>query len=310
MSIYNILAAEIPMIAYSILHQPKKTVTTKEYTKALFDFHDDLKNETAKIQTTWQNHLTEFTAKMVQTTRGNLSQFLSTPLQSDTEEIQRIIRDQVNQTSDQLLPKIKYGLLSGYAGRYLMDSNNSDLPKIRLATGKTYLNTFGFKISKATPNLFESVYLFQGGANLDILEFIIRNRIGIYNSSHGNKISKSDRFACFLYNLLFMDGSLHEETDRFELQIWFVKGKHQYEDFHRNLDETARFFRTEIHNLNVSLWQRKLGLGNGNEYMLRIRLKDRFTLRSIVNVMGKFIKEKNALSSSLGSGAWFVKEIH
>jgi hypothetical protein len=309
MSIYDVLVTEIPIIAYSVLHQSKKSVPTKEYAKVLSDLRGDLKSETTKIQTAWQTHLTDLTATTVQTTRGNLSQFLSTPLQSDTGEIQRIIKDQINQTSGQLLPKIHYGLLAGYDGRYLIDAKQSELPKSRVSDGKSFLQNSGFKMGKTSSAVFESLYIVQGGSNLDLLEYMIRKGIGVYNSAHGNKIDRSGEITSALQNLLFLDGSLEQESDRFEFQVKFAKGNIPYDTFHKNLDETIRTFRTEIHHLNVSLWQRKLGLGPGEEYNLRIRTKDRMTLRSLVNIIERFAKEKNNFANALGAGVWLVKEI-
>src|SRR5450759_1904222 len=104
MSIYNVLSFEIPMIAYSVLHQHKKTVTEKEYARSLHSLRSELNKETERIKLAWENHISDLTSKSVQATRGNLSQFLSTPIQSDTGEIQKIMREQIIQTSEQLLP--------------------------------------------------------------------------------------------------------------------------------------------------------------------------------------------------------------
>jgi hypothetical protein len=309
MSIYKVLSVDIPIIAYSVLHQPIKTVTAKEYAKSLQGFRTDLKEESEKIQTTWQIYLSDFTAKAVQTTRGNLSQFLSTPIQSDTGEIQHIISDQIGQTAEQLLPKIPYGLMDGYDGKFLMEAPQVEIPKARALGARSFFQNIGFKIGRNNSAVFESMYLIQGGANLDILEHLVRNRIGIYDSSHGTKINQSSKASCSLYNLLFLDGSNERNTDRFELQIRFAKGKESYELFHNELYEALKAFRLEIHDLNVSVWQKKLGLGLGDEYLLRIRTKDRSTLRGAITIIQKLVKVKNHITESLGKGIWLVKEI-
>jgi hypothetical protein len=309
MSIYEVLGLNIPVIAYSVTHQPQNNVTIKEYGKVLNELRLAITEETAKIQSVWHNHLLELTAKAVQTSRGNLSQFLSTPIQSDTSEIQKIIQDQVNQTSEQLLPKIHYGLFGGYDGRYILELPQAELPKQRITRGRTSFQDIGFKLSRTSAAVFESIYFIQGGSNLDIIEHIIRNGIGIYNSAHGNKINKSVVTTSALFNLLLLEGQLQQETDRFEVQIKFVKDKETYLDFHTMIEDSIKVFRTEIHDLNVSIWQRKLGLGIGAEYILRIRTKDRSTLRSTIAVIQKFSREKNSFAVSLGAGNWLVKEI-
>jgi hypothetical protein len=309
MSIYEVLSIDIPILAYSVLHQPRKTVTAKEYAKSLLRFRTELKEESKKNQTTWQNYLSELTAKTVQTTRGNLSQFLSTPIQSDTSDIQHIISDQIGQTAEQLLPRISYGLMEGYDGRFLIEAPQVEIPKARAFGGRSFFQNIGFKIGRNNSSLFESLYFIQGSTNLDILEHLVRNRIGIYNSSHGTKINQSAVFACSLYNLLFLDGSLEQNIDRFELQVRFAKGKESYELFHRELIELTKIFRLEIHDINVSVWQKKLGLGIGEEYILRVRTKDRSTLRATITVVQKLVKGKDLIANSLGAGIWLAKEL-
>jgi hypothetical protein len=309
MSIYEVISMDIPMLAYSVLHQPRKTVTAKEYAKSLLGFRTELKEESEKIQTTWQNYLSDLTAKTVQTTRGNLSQFLSTPIQSDTSDIQHILSDQIGQTTEQLLPKLRYGLMEGYDSRFLIEAPQVEIPKARALGARSFFQNMGFKIGRNNSAVFESLYFIQGAINLDVLEQLVRKQIGIYNSSHGTKINQSDVFVCSLSNLLFLDGSLENTIDRFELQVRFVKGKEPYELFHNELIESIKVFRLEVHDLNVSVWQKKLGLGIGEEYVLRVRTKDRSTLRAAIIVVQKLVKGKGIIANSLGAGIWLAKEI-
>jgi hypothetical protein len=89
----------------------------------------------------------------------------------------------------------------------------------------------------------------------------------------------------------------------------FVKGKESYQLFHKELGESFKYFRTEIHHLNVSVWQRKLGLGIGEEYILRILTKDRTTLRAAVAVTQKFTKDRHLVANAIRAGTWLTKEI-
>jgi len=309
MSIYNVLSFEIPIIAYSVLHQHKKTVTAKEYARSLHGLRAELNKESDRIQSVWENHISDMTARTVQATRGNLSQFLSTPIQSDTDEIQKIMKDQIIQTSEQLLPNILYGLAGGYDARYLIETKQSEMPNSRMVKGRSFMQKTGFKVGKSNAPIFESLYVVQGGSNLDILENMVRNGIGIYNSAHEKKANEFETMACSIYNLLFSDGVSYSSFDRFELQVNFDKGKESYEVFHRELGESIKYFRTEIHHLNVSVWQRKLALGIGEEYTLRILTKDRFTLRAAVAVTQKFSKDKHLVAKAIRAGTWLTKEI-
>jgi hypothetical protein len=308
MSIYNVLSIDIPIIAYSVLHRHKLSVTPKEHAMSLSSLRTALQEETNRIKSAWENHINELTAKMVQTSRGNLSQFLSTPLQSDTGEIQQIIKDQIVQNAQQLLPNILYGLASGYDAKYIIDPQN-EIPKVQMAKGRSYIQKAGFKAGKKYSSVFESLYIVQGGSNLDILENMVRNGISIYNSVHEKKVSEFETMVCSLQNLLFSDGTYNSLFDRFELQVNFVKGKETYGVFHKELVESIKYFRTEIHHLNVSVWQRKLGLGIGEEYTLRVLTKDKTTLRSAIAVTQKFAKDKHPVASAVRNGSWLIKEI-
>jgi hypothetical protein len=309
MGIYNILSSEIPMIGYSVLHQHNNSVNVKEYTNLLLDLRAKLKEESLLIRSSLDNYISDLSTKTVQTTRGNLAQFLTTPIKTDTDEIQRILRDQVIHASDQLLPKRSYGLFGGYEAKYIIDLHQDDLPRPRMIRGRSFFQNAGFGIGRNTSTIFESIYLLQGAVNLDILEHLIRKGIGIYDSIHGKTINAYDVMACSLQNLIFLDGTLDLDFDRFELQLNFAKGTTPYDIFNRELINSVDFFRSEIHSLNISIWQRKLGLGIGEEYTLRIRTKDRLTLRAVIAAAKRYLRGINPISEAIAAGFWFIKEL-
>ena len=53
MSIYEVLSIEIPILAFSVIHQPRKTMTAKEYTKSITTVRAEIREESEKIQMTW-----------------------------------------------------------------------------------------------------------------------------------------------------------------------------------------------------------------------------------------------------------------
>jgi hypothetical protein len=136
-----------------------------------------------------------------------------------------------------------------------------------------------------------------------------RNGIGIYHSTYEKKLNEFEMITCSLQNLLFLDGAIENDTDRFELQLSFTKAKQAYDVFCKELGESIKLFRREINHLNVSVWQRKLGLGIGQDYTLRIRTRDRSTLRSVISMTQKYIKGKNQIANSIRKGVWLAKEI-
>jgi hypothetical protein len=199
--------------------------------------------------------------------------------------------------------------MEGYDGRFLIEAQQVEIPKARALGARSFFQNKGFKIGRNNSAVFESLFFIKGSSNLDILEHLVHNRISTYASLHSAKINQSEVSARSLYNLLFVDGNSENNIDHFELQVRFVKGKESYELFHNELIESMKIFRLEIHDLNVSLWQKKLGLGIGEEYILRVRTKDRSTLRAVIAVIQKLVKGKDLVANSLGAGIWLVKEI-
>lgn len=282
MSIYAALKFPIPVMAYCALHQVKGGTDPEDYKKTMQDLHRLLREQTENINKHWDAYCAEVQERMIQTTRGLLSPFLTTPLKSDNDEIRQILRDQILDYSRQLMPRQRYGVLKAREARILMGHEGTGLTRKLLTSGKAYLKELQFQTGKNSEDIFESAFLIEGGMNFDVIEHLVRDRIGIYTPVHGKHIKEFDAYAYTAYNLVFSSESKPVEPT-YEASIYFSKGSTHYEPFRNALSGLL----TELSSLgwvsSVSAWQRKLGLGVGREFVLRVFLNEVDKIQSLVD---------------------------
>jgi hypothetical protein len=309
MSIYSALSIDVPVIAYLVLHQMKKGVAEKDYTKAILEMHTSVRSESDQVMKVWMSHLAEVTASSVQTTRGTLSQFLTLPLDTDKKEIYRILEDQIAQLFKQTLQVSKIGVITSTEGKFLWEHEQSSVLQALQTKGKDYLKKLKFKPTLEDQPIFESMYFIESGLNLDIIEHIIRDRMGIYATAHGQHIRQADPYAFAAHNLAYLKGPLDLAESKYEAVIYFSKGKTQYDLFRKELFELLDILQRELALGHCSVWQRKLGLGAGSEFILKMRAGDRKTLKEFVVALMKNIEKNPIYGPVFGNGNFLVKEL-
>jgi hypothetical protein len=109
------------------------------------------------------------------------------------------------------------------------------------------------------------------------MEHIVRDRMGIYVGSHGAHIENVGRTSFGTYNLIYQLGEsltahLDNDTATQEVTFAFSKGPFHYSDFRRDVSALMEHIAEQINLIHTSFWQRKLGLGTGKEFVLRLRL--------------------------------------
>jgi len=149
-----------------------------------------------------------------------------------------------------------------------------DLAK-RVADGHEYLASLGFKAGQGP--LHETWLLFRGSIHYDIMEHIVRDRMGIYTGSHGNHIQNVGCTSFGTYNLVYQLGEsltadLANDVATQEVTFAFSKGPIHYSDFRQEVSALMESIDGQINFVHASFWQRKLGLGTGKEFVLRLRL--------------------------------------
>jgi hypothetical protein len=307
MSIYNVLSIDTPIIGYSVFHQAKKGIPAREYKKALMGLHQSIAEESNKIQEVWKNYTNDLKAKAIQTTHGSLAQFLSTPLQSDMQEINRIIGEQLQQITQQMLEPVSFGLIGSIEQKFVFETCTNPHIRKYLLEGKRLLRTFHFNIT-ASSEIYDSTYFIKGGQNLDLLEHIIRDRIGVYNSQHGKHIQQAHSGTYSITNLKMIKGELLNQSHKFELTLHFSKHKVTYKDLDQRLANILNELNLNQQHIDFSIWQRKLGLGILPEFTLCISSKEKNILRDVSIDLLKNLYVINKKKAFMTPEYIFIKE--
>jgi hypothetical protein len=122
-------------------------------------------------------------------------------------------------------------------------------------------------------------------------QHIVRDLLGIYKGSHGAHIENVGRTSFGTYNLVYQLGetlTAHLDTDvmTHEVTFAFSKGPIHYSDFRHDVSALMEYVAEQIDVKHASFWQRKLGLGRGKEFVLRIRLPvGEEPLREVIRVI-------------------------
>lgn len=309
MSIYSALSLQEPTITYSALHQLKKGMEVKDYVKTMKEMDSMVRAESEKVKEIWRNHLAELRASSAQTTRGTLSQFLTLPLQSDVKEVNRILEDHVNQFLKQLLPSSRPGVVTSTEGRFVWDREQNATLESFLSRGREYLKKLRFKPAESDRDIFESDFVVEGGQNLDIIEHIVRDRMGIYATAHGQHTRETDSFVFAAHNIAYLQGSLEASDSKYEAVIHFAKGKSQYDPFRTEVSEVLDAAQGEFKFSHLSMWQRKLGLGGGAEFHIRARTNERKVFKEFILSLAKKKERKLVYDSIVKNGSLLVKEL-
>ena len=145
-----------------------------------------------------------------------------------------------------------------------------------------------------------------------MLEHIVRDRLGIYGSPHGEHIKLVQTFAVAAHNLLHNAGTAYERAvhDAWgEAVLYFSKPDIRYEDFRSTLVPAVEELARQTSVPSASIWQRKLGLGPGREFLIRCVL----TAERQVNLLVDAIRSAGSsadLSDAIGKrGCLVVKEL-
>ncbi|MCU0452099.1 MAG: hypothetical protein MUE68_00405 [Bacteroidetes bacterium] len=269
MSLYRALDLERLPIQYSVVHQPAPGVQIKEYQQNLQEMHRSVRAEAQAVTARWNEYRRDSAERAVQAIRGNLLQFLTTPLQSDVGEIKRVVTEQIDSTISTIVPHSTLGPLWSTEGKYDVDPLKTGPLKNATAGAKRLLSDLGFKFTKTAPPVYESTFLLDGGLNLDIIEHIVRDRVGIYASLHGRHIREASAMVFAAHNMVHRRGETGEPKGM-EAVLLFSKGPIPYDQFRRGLIEALDAAWEGKPPAQVAVMQRKLGLGRGLEFQLRI----------------------------------------
>lgn len=312
MSIYTLLSTPLPTIAYCAMHQALPTVPVAEYIKTMKELHERIAYESEAINAEYTKSFRETMLREVQAIHGSLSSFLQMPISSDDKDIRRILEEELGKFGDALADNKGYGLKYSVEGKVFYASTKKAVEKKLLSAGKAYLEDLGFTSGKGTGAIFESMFVVEGGLNLDIIEHIVRDRLGIYSTTHGKHIKEFGEYAYTVYNLVHSIGTLPDGEARhkhFEAVLYFSKPDRKYAPFRKALVDILGELSEEVKPIHLALWQRKLGLGVGKEFVLRIVSNNSDQISGVVRWLEEHDENPLIKETLIRDGNLILKEL-
>jgi hypothetical protein len=189
---------------------------------------------------------------------------------ANIEQVQEILEQDFSRLSRRIGPQSIVGL-QGSATQVLNNESplDPDLAR-RVAGGHEYLTSIGFKPGQGV--LSESWLLFRGSFHYDLVEHIVRNRMGLEDSLGNLNHASFDT-----WNLVYQLGEsltsgFSSDTETQEVTFTFAKDPIQYSPFRQEVSAMMEQVGEQVDLKHASFWQRKLGLGTGKEFVLRMRL--------------------------------------
>jgi hypothetical protein len=309
---YPILNAPVPTIAYGIIHQPKKERAGEEYLRTILDLHKHVRRESAEMKNAFARGVREAIAREVQMVSGLLSEYLTTPIHSDRADIQRIIAEGMERASEQVGTTAEIGLLWSSEGKIGHHPFKKAAERKLQQNGRAYLQELGFATEGGPGDIFESQFILEGGMNLDLIEHIVRDRIGIYNAPHGTHLEGSAHYSFSAYNLVYASGtSSPQEHNKglIEFSISFAKPAVEYAVFRASIIAGLERHLPVNTVLHTSLWQRKLGMGRGREFILRFLCDETGKLDGIMQWLQECREPDFPSDALMEHGAMLAKEL-
>ncbi|HUI11607.1 MAG TPA: hypothetical protein VL221_14835 [Bacteroidota bacterium] len=289
MNIYS--AFPLPFVSYGLIHRPKNGVPRERYEETILEMHRRVEEESALFTAGQEKSVDAVTARQAQILRGSLSQFLATPIRSDDAEVQKIFLEVFNELLAQAAVGGQCGAVASWAGRSVTSGEAQGLLKKLESNGRRYVRSLGLESGKGGTETYESMYVVRGGGNLDVLEHIVRDRLGIYDSPHGQHIGDASPFAVAAHNLVHSSGNDYMKSLPAawgEAAFYFEKPAVPYAEFRSSVAAAIDAALRESASPAASLWQRKLGMGRGNEFALRFILPARTDAAALVESLKAF----------------------
>ncbi len=194
---------------------------------------------------------------------------------ADVGEVQQIVERDLRRLAGRLGSESLLGMQGSGEEVYAEETpGDPDLAK-RIADGREYMASLGFKPGQGP--LHEAWLLFRGSIHYDVMESVVRDRLGIYVGTHGAHIENVGRTSFGTYNLVYQLGeSLTADSTgdllTQEVTFAFSKGPVHYSPFRQEVSALMEHVGEQINLIHASFWQRKLGLGTGKEFVLRLRI--------------------------------------
>ena len=275
MDVYRALNADVPQLLFTVMHQSGPTVSDEEFTRTVTALHKEIRRQAQAMGEELRQWLGEQYNLQAEETVRKLRRLGVLAENADAAEVQQILERDYSRLGNRIGSLSLLGLQGSGEEVFVEEiAGDPDLGK-RVADGREYLASLGFKPGQGP--LHEAWLLFRGSLHYDVMESVVRDRMGIYRGAHGAHIENIARTSFGTYNLVYQLGEsltadLVGDVLTQEVTFAFSKGPVHYSDFRQDVSALMEHVGEQINLLHASFWQRKLGLGTGKEFVLRLRV--------------------------------------
>ncbi len=257
-------------VAYCIVHQARFSQANEEYLHTIRSLHRKVAEESASLMEAHRKAAGETTSREAQVTYGALSQFLVTPLKSDQQEVKKILEEAIGRALTSQSPHA--GVRESRLSRALFRLDAAQALHPHCENGEEYYRSIGFQPGKG--EIYESDFVVDDGSGLETLEVIVRDRLGIYDGPHGKHIAEAGSWMFAAYNIVAEQRAQNNApTVLVELPVAKPMTT-RYDAFRSMMTRAMEQLAASADIASLGLWQRKLGLGPGREFLLRIGCSD------------------------------------
>lgn len=266
MSVYRALGVEPPVILFSVLHQPGPAVEPEQYAARAAGFQRGVRKQAAALRERTAAWLSDAAAEAARRAAARLAAEAGIE-GGAAEAVETALRDELLTWAETLTHLGESGLIASWECRTVQVEGAGDEAARLLAAGGQYLGSLG--MAADGPAVHESLFLFRGSVHYDVVEHLVRDRMGIYAGPHGSLIQHVARTLFGTFNALSQRGERPDAWDGWEVNLPFSKGPIQYDEFRAKLDRAVEALHDRLGGAWASAWQRKLGLGQVREFSLR-----------------------------------------
>ena len=275
MDVYRALNADVPQLLFTVLHQAGPTVSDEVFTRTVTALHQEIRGQAQAVGTRLQEWLDQQALREAEETASRLRRLGFLAETADAGEVAQTLARDYRRLAGRVGSESLLGLQG--SAELVFSERTPDDPELakRVADGREYLASLGFKPGQGP--FHEAWLLFRGSIHYDVMQSVVRDRIGIYHSSHGDHIVNVGRVSFGTYDLIYQLGEsltadLASDVLTQEVTFAFGKGPVEYSPFRQEVSALLEQVAEHTNLVHASFWQRKLGLGTGKEFVLRLRV--------------------------------------
>ena len=257
------------------MHRSTPGVTEDDHTRTIKALHREIREQVQAASKELQQWLQRQYRQQAEETVRKMQRLALLPENADLEQMQKVLERDFSRLGNRIGSESMVGM-QGSAEQAFNEASPLDTDlAMSVAGGREYLASLGFKLGQGV--LHETWLLFRGSVHYDLLEHIVRDRMGLYKGSYGDHLEYVERASIDTYNLIYQLGEsltadIAHDNDTQEVTFAFSKDSMQYSPFRLEVSALMEHLAEQVDLIHASFWQRKPGLATGREFALRLRV--------------------------------------